>query len=699
MIVGFNPYLINLVCGQMLRYINDLLNRLKKQEKGIFKEEQLEAIKVLITEGAFEDALKQLADIEKQPDISTEIQLSCQILRCNVLHDTSKYEEGLALAQDALNKSKNLANNLLILDSLIAMNNHLYRLGRFDEGLTFVGQAEEIIKLLKKEFSDKILYEREFFLTNRKGAFLHGKGDLEQAINQFKKCSTIAEKVDDDNLVTQSLNNIGLSYFHIGEMEKALDYLERNLLLLQNRKDIISLGLALNNTARVYSFLGELDVALEYLTRGLDAHKQTGNKLFQAASLFYIGKVYQRKGDFKQSYKNYSDSLKLRTEIGNEVDMSEVLFELISLTLAYEMKIDKTEKYFATLKEINERQENAVINQRTKIAEALLLRRSDRTIQKAQAQMIFQEIANEDVVDYQLTVFSLLRLFELLLFELKATENEKVLEELETLSNKISTIAKTHNSYPLLAEIYLLQSKLALLKLDLDWAYESLGNALETANDKGLVYLVQRISSEKEILEGELAKWEDITKRKGSIQERIDLVDIGDSIIFTENIDQKPIQSQDKTSKIEYDRKQISMLAYRFEKKGICKFVDIGASLLNEVEEKKLGTFLSISVALGSEYYTGLYGPLPVAGHPQHETLVYAELLNDSSSPDSRFSGKNYVIFSFVYHKKMAEEILKLRNKIEEIFRNYFSIAKDIEKVNANLLNEIENDIKAEFSK
>ena len=682
----------------MLNYINDLINRLRKQEKGIFNEELLETVKVSITEGRFDEALSKLKEIEKLPDVTEEIKLSCQILRSSVLHDTSKYEEGLAIAKETLEKSQELGNDLLVLDSLIALNDHLYRLGRFDEGIELTIQAEELIIKLKKSYSDKYLYERDFNLNNRKGAFLHGKGLIDQAIKQFKKCNAIGEKFKDKALISSSLNNLGLSYFHFGEMEKALDCLQKNLFILESRKDVVSLGLTLNNIARVYTFLGELDVALGFLKRGLEVHEQTGNELFQAASLFYMGEAYQKKGHFKQSYQNYTESLKLRTKIGNEVDMSEALFVLIALINEFNTNLDDCQKYFDKLKEINERKENPIIKLRTRLAEALILRRSDRSIQKAQAQVIFQEIANDEVVDYHLTIFSMFRLFELLLYELKASENEEVLNELKDLSEKILTIVEKNKSYPLQAEIYLLQSKLALLEFDLEKAYESLDQALATSEEKGLKYLVEKISLEKESLEHELNKWEDLTKRKGSIQERIDLADISNNIGFSSDTISKKTNEYKKKA-FNKEENQLNLFVYCFGDKGIQLFLNSGMKLLTEAEEKRLGTFLSISVALGSEYYTGLYGPLPVTGHPQYETLVYAEMLHDSSISDERLEGKNYVILSIVYNKIIADRLIVQRNDVDAILKKRITDDIDINDISTKTLKEIEDEILQLISK
>ncbi|MBD3192192.1 MAG: tetratricopeptide repeat protein [Candidatus Heimdallarchaeota archaeon] len=686
----------------MFEYIKGFINRLISQKEIPQKDESLERIKKLIDESEFEKALEIIEKIEQAPDITTEQRLNCMILRSNVFNNISKYEEGLEIAQQAFQESQTISNDLITLDALIAIGDQLYRLGRFKEGLEFIEKGEELLTKVKKEIADSVVYEREYHLLNRKGTFINGMGNLEGSINCFKKCLSIVEKYDNKNLIAASLNNIGLTYFFLGKMDLALDNLQENLFITNELNDRVSLGLAFNNIGRVYSFKGELDVALEYLKKGLKLHQETGNKLFTAASLFYLGKVYQRKGDFQESFDHYKKSLKIRTEIGNTLTMSECLFELISLTIDHDRKVDKGEEYYEQLQELNKAEDNIIIDQRTRVAEALFLQSSTRALQKARAQQIFKDIAEEEIVDYELSVFSMMRLFELLLYELRASENEEVLEELKALSEKILQIAKDHNSFPVLAETYLLQSKLALLELEVDKSLDLLDSAMMTAQEKGLNYLAKKISLEKETFKEELSKWQELANRNASIQERFALAQIDETVVKSFSKEAaSSVQLLEKTDveDTSFDKKMISMIAYRFEKRGVRPFMNSGNKVLDKKEMTKFGTFLSISVALGTEYHTGLYGPLPVTGHPNYECLVYAEMVSDPDVSDPRLKKQNYLILSFVYPKKIANYLLSHRNEIGKVFEKNITGSISIEDISIKMLKNLENELEGILNK
>jgi hypothetical protein len=186
--------------------------------------------------------------------------------------------------------------------------------------------------------------------------------------------------------------------------------------------------------------------------------------------------------------------------------------------------------YLRKLKTIREKEENKIISQRYHLSEDLLLKDSDRIVEKARAQEIFKQVAEEPVVALELTTFASLNLCELLLLELKTFGNEKILRELKTIYQMLLDIAGLQKSYSLLAETYLLQSKLALLELDVKQAQKHLSEAEQIAGDKGLRRLAVKVSNEHDSLLDQSSKWNDLAKRNASIAERLELAQLEDTM-------------------------------------------------------------------------------------------------------------------------------------------------------------------------
>ena len=122
----------------------------------------------------------------------------------------------------------------------------------------------------------------------------------------------------------------------------------------------------------------------------------------------------------------------------------------------------------------------------------------------------------------------------------------------------------------------------------------------------------------------------------------------------------------------------------------------------SEFDEKtllmKMAIFYLTAVAGGTSYSCGLYGPLPVTGHPNYESLVYTEFVKDPKNTDPRLKGKNYLILSFLYHKKLAKLFSLQREKIEKIFKEHISPRMNVYNISIALLEKIYNDLEELFS-
>ncbi|MFX0066396.1 MAG: hypothetical protein ACFFC7_29910, partial [Candidatus Hermodarchaeota archaeon] len=67
--------------------------------------------------------------------------------------------------------------------------------------------------------------------------------------------------------------------------------------------------------------------------------------------------------------------------------------------------------------------ENKIFSQRQRVAEAFVLKISNRIIQRAKAQEILQQVTEEKLVYHEVAIVALLSLCELLLDELRAFDD------------------------------------------------------------------------------------------------------------------------------------------------------------------------------------------------------------------------------------------------------------------------------------
>jgi tetratricopeptide (TPR) repeat protein/predicted amidohydrolase len=351
------------------------------------------------------------------------------------------------------------------------------------------------------------------------------RGDIDRALDYHQHCLAIREELGNKQSIAISLTNVGALLQKVGDLSKALECYHRSLEIYEELGISHGIALALNNLGSAYQTKGDLDVALKYHKRSLATRVKLGNKQDIALSLVNIGYIHWRKNDFGKALEHYQKSLEIYEDVGNDPYAAIVLYQLVLVSLDSDDQAT-ADQYLRKFEQINKRVDNRVIDQRYRVARALALKKSKRTRERLKAEEILARVVSEEVVDHSLTVTAMIHLCDLLMLELKLTGEEEVLEKTKSLTQKLLDIAKEQSSHTHLVESYILQSKLALVELDVDQARILLAQAHVIAEEKGLEKLAQAVAEERELLQSQLKKWESIVQQQPSAQEMIDLTQL-----------------------------------------------------------------------------------------------------------------------------------------------------------------------------
>jgi hypothetical protein len=182
---------------------------------------------------------------------------------------------------------------------------------------------------------------------------------------------------------------------------------------------------------------------------------------------------------------------------------------------------------------------------RYKLAQAMVLKTSLRAQKRIDAEKILKEIIEGDVVEHEITVLALINLCDLLLIELRLTNDLDVIPEIEPYLVKLIDIAKNQHSYWLISEIYLLQAKLALIRLDITEARRFLTQAQLLADDHGFTQLAQRISNEHDAILSQFSTMDNMNEQFLNISERLQIARLDKELNTVLN------QSAEQNGKIE----------------------------------------------------------------------------------------------------------------------------------------------------
>ncbi|MFW9914525.1 MAG: ABC transporter substrate-binding protein [Candidatus Thorarchaeota archaeon] len=168
--------------------------------------------------------------------------------------------------------------------------------------------------------------------------------------------------------------------------------------------------------------------------------------------------------------------------------------------------------------------------QRKRVMKAIKLKQSSRMGEKAQAQELFQQMANDETLAPELTIYSMLNLCDMLLDEVRTYGETSVFHEAELLSNRIQTMAQQQDSSALQVEALLLQSKFALLEGKITRADKLLEQAATAATTHNLPKLAKKVTQEQAMLAKEVNRWETLTTEATPIQERLEHARLQDYI-------------------------------------------------------------------------------------------------------------------------------------------------------------------------
>jgi signal transduction histidine kinase len=187
-----------------------------------------------------------------------------------------------------------------LIKSLVIETNDTVRIKAYIKIVKFYN-SKEPIKALPYAISAIALAEKvknEKFLTasyNQLGITYFFLGNIDQSAELFLKVLRTYEKNNDSLGISRSFNNIGLAYQEDKAYSKSLDYFKQSLDIKLKIKDYPTLWTTYMNIGLSYSSLTEYDNALNNYFLGLDAWKilKTEKNESYADIISEIGILYQ----------------------------------------------------------------------------------------------------------------------------------------------------------------------------------------------------------------------------------------------------------------------------------------------------------------------------------------------------------------------------------------------------------------------
>ncbi|MFW9941539.1 MAG: tetratricopeptide repeat protein [Candidatus Thorarchaeota archaeon] len=477
----------------------------------VFPSKELKSAKELIDEGKYEEALLNLKDIEQKITLTLEEKLEIQTWKGLLHYSLGQLEIALKIAEQIHQNSKELKMPLFTIDALFIKVVIFTINGRFEYLFNTIGLMDNILKL-----------------TPRKNTLEYHKREAEVL---FAK---------------------GLRDFYASNFDRALDHLNRSVDFYEQNPSIFhNISSVLGVMAYTYRGKGELDLALEYNKKALSQipKGEYFGPMFLKADLYRnMGDIYYEKGELNSALEYEIRALEIYKKIKEGWWIGWSFFNIIRILLA-KKDIVRVQNYSKQFKEFIEEHEFRLTKSLYQLSQALILKSSVRMRDHVESEHKLKEIVEKNETAF-VTNIALINLCDLYFREFRVSNQMEILDDIYPLINHLHENAVRSNSYSLLANVKLLQAKLALLQINMVEARKFLTEAQTIADEHGLQLLAQAISKEHDNLLEELKLWESIKKTKASVSERLKMASIDEvlermagrrAIEPSESTDEQPV--------------------------------------------------------------------------------------------------------------------------------------------------------------
>ena len=147
------------------------------------------------------------------------------------------------------------------------------------------------------------------------GAIYQIKGELDKALEHYKKSLDLDKKQGRKNGIASDYGNIGNIYRFQGELAKALEYYEKSLILNEDLMRNKGIAIQLQNMGNVYYLQGEYKKGLNHFERALEFNEKLDNLEGIAANYGSMGNVFFSKGEYEKALEHYEIALKMNEEL------------------------------------------------------------------------------------------------------------------------------------------------------------------------------------------------------------------------------------------------------------------------------------------------------------------------------------------------------------------------------------------------
>jgi len=290
---------------------------------------------------------------------------------------------------------------------------------------------------------------------------------------------------------------------------------------------------ALKFKESINAYREDLEFNFKLANEFLTIAEKYDNKWGVSEAMYALGRNYWLGGDLDKSLMHFDRGLMLKDQINAHDNTFYADMIRIATKIAVEKgDLERARKYFNRIKEYFEQnpEVGGTLIIAYKLSKAYILGSSMRSRDRIQAEDLLKEIIEYGFSIDIYKIEAILKLSELLLIELRLTNDMDVINEINPLISKFieMTLKRKYNYF--LIEAYVLQGKLSLLTFEIKTARRFLTQAQRIAEQYRYKGVADEISSLHEDLIQKIDTWKHLKKNNAPLTERIELSRLNDHL-------------------------------------------------------------------------------------------------------------------------------------------------------------------------
>jgi CHAT domain-containing protein/Flp pilus assembly protein TadD len=211
--------------------------------------------------------------------------------------------------------------------SLIEKGNQFRIKGQYSEARQSFEQAKNVAESL----NDQPAVAESL---NNIGYIFYLTSDYQPALENFEQSLKLSDAIGNQKGIAQSLNNIGRVHYMEEDYDVALNYYHKSLSISESLKDSSGIADSLNHIGLVYYLIAENDKGLEYLKQSLALRETLKDDTAIASSLNNIGLVQRELGNNESAITHFKKSLSIREKQGDKAGIALLMCSLGSVEVA-----------------------------------------------------------------------------------------------------------------------------------------------------------------------------------------------------------------------------------------------------------------------------------------------------------------------------------------------------------------------------